>query len=1506
MLLALLWPNLARAAAVDAPVFSPPDGTRVPAVVSLASPDTNATVYYTLDGTVPDTNSPVYAAPLNLTQFTVIRARSFRAGFDPSGTVFAGYYPAAEAPGLVTLRRQITNDLPATPLVTLTVTNRSGARCFVVEEQLPPTAQATSVDATGQWLAERRVIRWGPFVDVTDVVASYRLAGMAGDYTVNAAISADGQTMTGGHPDVVTITIAQTNSAVTNAPIVIEPPPQVAWPVISPNGSTNLPVDVVLTCATTNAAIFYTLDGTVPGTNSMPYTNSALHLTDPGVLRVRAFLPGWTPSVAAVANFGTYLPPPELGLVYQVATNGASTLQVTMSVAPDSNQVCAIVEEWIPLGLVAGNVTAAGVYNPANGSIKWGPFWGTNIPAMSFEISGPGGPVSLRTRWSVDGRGNERWLAVSLPMTGMGGSNGVGNVTLPPPPTPLPAPVMSPTASTNLPVDVAMTCPDAQAEIRYTLDGMVPDANSALYSSALHLTVDTVVRARAFRAGMTPSDTVFGDFRQARSQTTLGLVRSISGSGQFRPAVAITANPGTGVECYTITEVLPPGLWPSDVGQNGVWNPAAQTIKWGPFFGGSRVLTYRISGPSATYRLGGTGSFDGSSTLVTGDVVVIVDLSTMPQVAPVTFGPEPDGIFPADVTISCATPGAVIHYTLDGSIPDETSPAYAGPVRLPTVTLLSARAFKDWMVPGPVTQVLYGNETSPGGTNVTMLVRTISGNGNDRRNVSLNAQPVSNVLCYAVSEVLPAGLVPVHISGGGVFSAKSQTIRWGPFMDSQARRLTYAVTGPDGQYEVAGSLSFNGYSAVTTGDKTVLINNTPTVWHSRVSGLGTGPDTVRVAAHLPAGASCYTVEEFLPAGVVPSAISDGGVWSTNTLAIKWGPFEDDQSRNLSYQVTSVGSAALRCHLSVDGVGYDLSQELASPTILAYLPELTLSLSPAQCTALVPDVTANVLATDNLTASNALMIWQEPPQGAGLAWGNTQIVVFVMDAADNFAACTTRVSVVDQTLPQLVAPPDPVSVLPGETAIFQASVASCSPLSYQWLFNGTSPVGGNSPILTLTNVTGSEEGFYSVTVSNANGAVFGGQARLTVIDVVPPIITTPPDMLVTTTNPSGAVVDYVVLATDDRGTVTVSCTPAAGSLFPLGSSLVQCVATDGSGNTNAGSFRVTVLFRDGANQWVNHEIADNSPAGYSSSLYLTSSIVSISNVAVTVTISNGWNGDLFARLVHSSGQAILLNRVGRTTQTLYGYGDEGFESVTFDDSATNGDVHLYHLAAPANWNRTRGSVLTGIWAPDGRTNDPAGVLDTDARTAPLSAFKGLSADGEWTLFVADYGPKDTSTLVSWGLEITGTPGSPQQIAGRVELNARTSQNRVVRFKATGAFGNVLKTWDLPLDFAGGVATYILTNVPLDTTRLSAKSASSLRTRLGVTFTNGLATVDFTGASTLRAGDLDGSGTVDAGDYSRLASAWYTSDPIADLDGSGRVDLDDYFLLASHWGEHEDPE
>jgi hypothetical protein len=66
------------------------------------------------------------------------------------------------------------------------------------------------------------------------------------------------------------------------------------------------------------------------------------------------------------------------------------------------------------------------------------------------------------------------------------------------------------------------------------------------------------------------------------------------------------------------------------------------------------------------------------------------------------------------------------------------------------------------------------------------------------------------------------------------------------------------------------------------------------------------------------------------------------------------------------------------------------------------------------------------------------------------------------------------------------------------------------------------------------------------------------------------------------------------------------------------------------------------------------------------------------------------------------------------------------------------------------------LVTGYWQPDAREIDPDLVVDTDPRTAYLSSFQGLTANGTWTLFVADNSAGDQSTLVGWGLTILGTP------------------------------------------------------------------------------------------------------------------------------------------------------
>ena len=66
------------------------------------------------------------------------------------------------------------------------------------------------------------------------------------------------------------------------------------------------------------------------------------------------------------------------------------------------------------------------------------------------------------------------------------------------------------------------------------------------------------------------------------------------------------------------------------------------------------------------------------------------------------------------------------------------------------------------------------------------------------------------------------------------------------------------------------------------------------------------------------------------------------------------------------------------------------------------------------------------------------------------------------------------------------------------------------------------------------------------------------------------------MVVDPTSPAGAAVTYTATANDNvDGSVPVSCTPASGSMFAIGTTTVNCSATDAHGNSATGSFSVTV-------------------------------------------------------------------------------------------------------------------------------------------------------------------------------------------------------------------------------------------------------------------------------------------------------------------------------------------
>lgn len=73
----------------------------------------------------------------------------------------------------------------------------------------------------------------------------------------------------------------------------------------------------------------------------------------------------------------------------------------------------------------------------------------------------------------------------------------------------------------------------------------------------------------------------------------------------------------------------------------------------------------------------------------------------------------------------------------------------------------------------------------------------------------------------------------------------------------------------------------------------------------------------------------------------------------------------------------------------------------------------------------------------------------------------------------------------------------------------------------------------------------------------------------------PQLVIPADMTVPCHNALLVPVQFTVTASDNcDGQVSVECDPPPGSGFPIGTTVVHCVATDSSGNTSTGSFLVT--------------------------------------------------------------------------------------------------------------------------------------------------------------------------------------------------------------------------------------------------------------------------------------------------------------------------------------------
>ncbi len=133
-------------------------------------------------------------------------------------------------------------------------------------------------------------------------------------------------------------------------------------------------------------------------------------------------------------------------------------------------------------------------------------------------------------------------------------------------------------------------------------------------------------------------------------------------------------------------------------------------------------------------------------------------------------------------------------------------------------------------------------------------------------------------------------------------------------------------------------------------------------------------------------------------------------------------------------------------------------------------------------------------------------------------------------------------------------------------------------SYSWA-EGATPLGTGA-MLTVNLPVGTHT--ITLTVTDTGGGSDTDDVVITVQDTLAPDITCPADVAVNLPMNSTAtsmVVNYpAVTATDScSSSVTVNSTPASGSVFPVGTTIVNATADDGAGHISNCSFTVTVQY-----------------------------------------------------------------------------------------------------------------------------------------------------------------------------------------------------------------------------------------------------------------------------------------------------------------------------------------
>ena len=264
----------------------------------------------------------------------------------------------------------------------------------------------------------------------------------------------------------------------------------------------------------------------------------------------------------------------------------------------------------------------------------------------------------------------------------------------------------------------------------------------------------------------------------------------------------------------------------------------------------------------------------------------------------------------------------------------------------------------------------------------------------------------------------------------------------------------------------------------------------------------------------------------------------------------------------------VGATPVRCVAvdvfgNTDTCGFTVTVEDDEPPVAACPGNQTGANYPGWCSGMAPYTAA---VTDNCPGAT---ITCDPFPQAFFSVGETPVTCIAVDASGNADTCGFAVAMADTQAPILncpgivMAPADPGQC--GAYVAYQVSAADNCPVTTV----ACAPASGSFFPLGNTLVTCTAVDAYA----NADTAEFA----VLVIDSEPPVVQCPADFAIPV-DPDlcGAIVTFQAGATDNCGPVSVVCDPPSGGFLPGGANVITCIAVDPAGNSDSGSFTITVV------------------------------------------------------------------------------------------------------------------------------------------------------------------------------------------------------------------------------------------------------------------------------------------------------------------------------------------